>query len=137
MNAIAITDVCLLVEDIPRAVAFYRDRIGLEVKRLDTGFAEFHTGAATLALWQRSDIAANLDMPAALKGGRSVMVAVKLESRETVDAEYIRLSAAGVAFSEPPKAYPWNAYAAYFEDPDGHLWELYHWLGAPRVIEAG
>lgn len=131
-----LTDVCLLVEEIPRSVAFYRDRLGFALKRLDTGFAEFWTGGVILALWQRSDIAGNVGLPEALRpGGPSVMVAVRLASVEAVDAEVARLAAAGVVFEGGAKLWPWNAYAAYFKDPDGHLWEIYHWAGAPRVVE--
>lgn len=132
--AAALTDVCLLVEDVARSVAFYRDRLGFSVKRLDTGFAEFWTGGVILALWQRSDIAANVGIVEALGArGVNVMLAVRLDSRAAVDEEHRRLEAAGVAFTAPPTLHPWNAYAAYFADPDGHLWELYHWAGAPRV----
>lgn len=130
-----LTDACLLVADIPRSVAFYRDKCGFALKRLDTGFAEFHTRGVILALWQRDDIAGHLRLPELTAGGASCMVAVRLPSVEVVDREYARLSAAGVAFVEPPQRYVWNAHCAYFRDPDGHLWELYHWLGAPRVIE--
>lgn len=130
-----LTDVCLLVADIPRSVAFYRDRLGFAVKRLDTGFAEFQTRGVTLALWQRDDIRTNLNLPEALRGGSGCMVAVRLASIDEVDREYERLTGAGVDFLAPPKTYAWNAYCAYFRDPDGHLFELYHWRGAPRVIE--
>lgn len=130
-----ITDTCLLVADVAASVAFYRDKCGFALKRLDTGFAEFHTRGVILALWQRDDIAGHLKLPELAAGGTSCMVAVKLPSVEAVDAEYARLSAAGVPFVEPPKTYPWNAHCGYFRDPDGHLWELYHWFGAPRVIE--
>jgi len=34
-----ITDIALFVSDLPRAIAFYRDLMELELKRLDTGFA--------------------------------------------------------------------------------------------------
>ena len=130
-----LTDICLLVADIPRSVAFYRDRLGFAMKRLDTGFAEFHTQGVILALWQRDDIATNLGLPEARLGGSGCMVAVKLASTGEVDQEYERLSAAGVTFLAKPATYAWNAYCAYFRDPDGHLFELYHWLGAPRVIK--
>ncbi len=130
-----LTDVCLLVQDIPRSVAFYRDRMGFALKRLDTGFAEFWTRGVILALWQRDDIGTNLGLPDLRAGGASCMVAVRFATIGEVDAEYARLKAAGVGFVEPPKAYAWNAHCAYFRDPDGHLWELYSWLGAPRVIE--
>jgi uncharacterized protein len=130
-----LTDVCLLVADVTRSVAFYRDRMGFSLKRLDTGFAEFWTRGVILALWQRDDIGTNLAQPDLLRGGASCMVAVRFETIGEVDAEYARLKDAGVTFLEPPHAYAWNAHCAYFRDPDGHLWELYYWLGAPRVIE--
>lgn len=133
-DAIRITDLCLLVADMDRSVAFYRDRMGLAVKRLDAGFAEFHTGDATLALWLRDDIAGNLDSPRLREGGCGVMAAVRLPDRDAVDREAARLKAAGVALSHPAQEWPWNAYAAYFPDPDGHLWELYCWMGAPRTL---
>lgn len=129
-----LTDVCLLVADIQRSVAFYRDLLGFAVKRLDTGFAEFRTGGVILALWQRDDLAGNLDLPAARRGGSSAMLAVRLDSAAAVDREHDRLAARGVAFHAPPASYPWNAHAAYFTDPDGHLWEIYAWLGAPRIL---
>ena len=129
-----LSDVCLLVEDVARSVEFYRDRLGFAVKRLDTGFAEFWTGGVILALWQRDDLADNLDLPAARRAGTSTMVAVRMDSAADIDREYARLSAAGVGFHAPPADYAWNAYAAYFGDPDGHLWEIYHWRGAPRTL---
>ena len=133
-TAASLSDVCLLVADIERSVAFYRDRLGFAVKRLDTGFAEFWTGGVILALWQRDDLAGNLDLPAARRGGTSSMLAVRLDSAADVDREHSRLVAAGVAFHAAPADYAWNAYAAYFHDPDGHLWELYSWRGTPRTL---
>jgi catechol 2,3-dioxygenase-like lactoylglutathione lyase family enzyme len=45
-----ITDIALFVSDLPRAIAFYRDLMELELKRLDTGFAEFWMEGAILAV---------------------------------------------------------------------------------------
>lgn len=131
---ITLSDLCLLVDDMDRSVAFYRDTMGLEVKRLDTGFSEFHTGACTLALWLRSDISGNLDMPRLREQGTGVMAAVRMPDRDAVDAETARLEAAGVAISRQPQEWPWNAYASYFDDPDGNLWEVYCWMGEPRTL---
>lgn len=132
--SLVLTDLCLLVEDIDRSVAFYRDAVGLAVKRHDTGFAEFHAGPSTLALWLRDDIAANLDAPRLRVPGVGVMAAARLPDRAAVDAEAARLEAAGATISHLPQTWPWNAYAAYFSDPDGHLWEIYCWMGAPRKL---
>lgn len=128
------SDVCLLVADISRSVSFYHEILGLAVKRLDTGFAELWTQGATLALWQRDDIADNLVMPEIRRGGTSVMLAVRMDKAADVDREYERLRKAGIRFKSPPTDYAWNAYAAYFSDPDGHLWEIYSWRGEPRKL---
>lgn len=130
----SITDLCLLVDDMDRSITFYRDAMGLKVKRLDTGFAEFHAGPTTLALWLRNDIAANLDAPGLRKPGTGIMAAVRLADPEAVDAEVARLEGSGITMSHAPQAWPWNAYAAYFNDPDDHLWEIYSWMGAPRTL---
>ncbi|MBO6509028.1 MAG: VOC family protein [Roseibium sp.] len=129
-----ISDICLLVADVARSVTFYHEVLGLAIKRLDTGFAEFWTHGAILALWQRDDIADNLSLPEARGGGTSVMLAVRMETAADVDREYERLSKAGLRFNGPPAEYAWNAYAAYFSDPDGHLWEIYSWRGEPRTL---
>ena len=47
----SISDICLLVQDLDRAIAFYRDRVGFQLRRLAPGFADFFTAGVTLALW--------------------------------------------------------------------------------------
>lgn len=132
MDASRITDVCLLVEDVARSVAFYRDVMGLPVKRLDQGFAEFATQDIVLALWQRDNLADHVGFAAARAGGTSCMVACRLPDAAAVDARHAHLAGRGVSFVRGPTLYAWNAYAAYFADPDGHLWELYAWVAPAR-----
>jgi lactoylglutathione lyase len=43
------------VADMDRAVAFYRDTVGLELKFSSPGWSEFATGATTLALHPASE----------------------------------------------------------------------------------
>ena len=129
-----ISDNCLLVTDMARSATFYHDVLGLAFKRLNTGFAEFSTHGAIVALWQRNYIANNLSLPEARGGGMGMMLAVRMEAAADVDREYERLSKAGIRFIGPPAEYAWNAYAAYFFDPDGPLWEIYSWRGEPRTL---
>jgi catechol 2,3-dioxygenase-like lactoylglutathione lyase family enzyme len=129
-----ITDVALFVADLERAIAFYRDRMDLKVKRLDTGFAEFWMEGAVLALWEEADVRRALDFDGAPRRGPHAMVAIRLESSAAVDAAYAELVARGVAFRSPPQTYPWHAHAAYFSDPDDNLWEIYCWTGVPRTV---
>lgn len=51
-----ITDIALFVSDLQRAITFYRDKLDLELKRLDTGFAEFWMEGTILALWEEPDV---------------------------------------------------------------------------------
>lgn len=129
-----VTDVGLFVSDVARSVAFYRDTLGLEVKRLDTGFAEFYLGNFVLAVWEADDLAGALRRPSFDRSGPHAMLAVRLDTPEELNALYEELVALGVPFAAAPADYPWNARGAYFTDPDDNLWELYCWLGAPRTL---
>jgi len=129
-----ITDIALFVDNLPRAIEFYRDLLGLELKRLDTGFAEFWMEGAILALWEESDLRRALDFPSPPRRGPHAMVAIRLDSADAVDAAHTQLAARGVIFRGLPRTYPWHAHAAYFSDPDENLWELYCWVGPPRTV---
>ncbi len=72
-----ITDVALFVSDLQRAIAFYRDRMALELKRLDTGFAEFWMDGAILALWEEVDVRRALDFADAARRGPHAMLAIR------------------------------------------------------------
>jgi catechol 2,3-dioxygenase-like lactoylglutathione lyase family enzyme len=106
----------------------------LELKRRDTGFAEFWMEGAILALWEEADVRRALDFADAPRRGPHAMIAIRLDSAAAVDAACAALVARGVLFRSPPKTYPWQAYAAYFNDPDDNLWEIYCWIGPPRTI---
>jgi uncharacterized glyoxalase superfamily protein PhnB len=47
-----------------------------------------------------------------------------------VDEEYKKLTGKGVKFVNPPQDKPWGRRTAYFADPEGNLWELWHELSA-------
>jgi catechol 2,3-dioxygenase-like lactoylglutathione lyase family enzyme len=137
----SISDFCLLVQDLERAIEFYRDRVGFKLRRLAPGFADFVTAGVTLALWQVDHMQTHLQLPSGLasKGGWRTMAAVQVENRERVHAMHLELLARGVPFLVGPQAYPWNAYACYFTDPEDNLWEIYTWQegGHANLIFSG
>jgi catechol 2,3-dioxygenase-like lactoylglutathione lyase family enzyme len=123
-----ITDSCLLVEDLARSLAFYRDLVGFPLRRRAPGFADFATEGVTLALWERGHMTEHTGIPTErLPQRRACMIAVQVESPSSVDQAYRELGDRGLSFLFSPTWYPWNAYACYFEDPDRHLWEIYAW----------
>jgi len=129
-----ITDVCMLVADVERAIAFYADKLGFVLRRRAEGFADFKGAGITLALWEIGHMAEHTGVSPKLAppGVHKACVAVELPSPAEVDRLHAELAAKGVAFVRPPGDYVWNARCCYFADPDDNLWELYAWLeGGP------
>ncbi|HUR91462.1 MAG TPA: VOC family protein [Gemmatimonadaceae bacterium] len=91
------------VDDLQRAVRFYRDGLGFETEGI-VG-TEFDHGQAD-------------PNPTDLTIGHNV------SSKEEVDAVMRQASAAGAAIVKAAHETFWGGYAAYFQDPDGHIWEV-------------
>ena len=124
-----ISDFCLIVEDLDRALVFYRDTVGLKLRRHATGFADFVTAGVTLALWERRHLVEHVGIASSRPHDnlRASITAVQVDTPQEVEELYRVLGRRGVLFLKQPKWYAWNAYACYFEDPDHHLWEIYAW----------
>lgn len=133
----AITDTCILVRDLEASIAFYRDKLGFALQRRAPGFADFTGAGHTLALWERTHIAANTGVPVDLDASAGVLIAVRLPDAASLEAVYAELCAKDVAFIRPPANYPWNARCVYFAGPDGELWELYAWLAGGAAGDIG
>ena len=132
-----ITDVCVLTQDLDRAIAFYTGPMGLTLDHRMDGFADFRGMGIALAVWEADHLRASTGVDASAGGhGSAVMIAVRLASPDEVDARYQELERAGVRFHAPPKDYQWNARCAYFTGPDNELWELYAWYpgGEPGAV---
>ena len=124
-----ITDICLLVEDIQRAVDFYTKVLGFRLRRRAEGFADFHSDGVTLAAWELDHInrhcgVSNVRAPSK---AHKACIAIRLATTADIDAMFDRLTAHGVHFVSPPSDYPWNARCAYFTDPDDNVGEIYAW----------
>jgi len=129
-----ITDLCFLVADVERAIAFYVGKLGFKLRRRAPGFADFKGAGLTLALWEIGHIAAHTGVSSRRgdSGVHKACAAVEVASPTLVDDLHRALSAIGIAFQGPPANYPWNARCCYFADPDDNLWEIYAWLdGGP------
>ncbi len=130
-----ITDICFLVAEVERSIAFYTGKLGFRLRRRAEGFADFTgAGPTTLALWEIGHIAAHTGVSGDRAGPRvhKACAAVELASPAAVDEAYRSLSEVGIVFEGPPADHVWNARCCYFADPDGNLWELYAWLpGGP------
>ena len=134
----AISDVCVLCEDVERSIRFYRDKLGFKLRHRADGFADFSGAGLTLALWEIDHISRHTGVAATRgSGAHKACIAVMLPSPADVDACHAELSAKGVAFEGPPADYEWNARCCYFSGPDDELWELYAWREGGPVGAVG
>lgn len=123
--------VTLAVDDLQRALAFYRDGLGLATAGImgtefEIGAVAFFEleGGLTLALWPRASLAADTGLPPAAPGPTGVALAHNVGSRDEVDAVMAQAHHAGATLVKPAQTAFWGGYAGYFQDPDGHLWEV-------------
>jgi len=112
--------VALTVEDFDRAVAFYRDALGLE-QIADWSSATgrvvvFEAGRATLELFDNAQ-AESVD---AIEAGRRVSGTVRFALRVEDSGDMAdRLVAAGAERVAPPVITPWGDHNARVQAPDG------------------
>lgn len=120
--------VTLGVADLARAVAFYRDGLGLRVKNdfVEQGVAFLPCHGVVLALWPRKDLAKDAAVPEEGSGFRGIALAHNARDRAEVDAVLQEAQRAGAKILKPAKEAFWGGYSGYFADPDGHVWEVAH-----------
>ncbi len=126
-----ITILTLGVDDLERAVAFYRDGLGFETKGIIG--AEHENGAVAffnlqpglkLALWPRKSLAADTGLPQRAPSALELSIAHNVASSHEVDAVMRQAEQAGATIVKAARATFYGGYAGYFQDPDGHLWEV-------------
>ena len=121
----------LPVYDLEKCVAFYRDKLGLELKQKTDVFAYFALGKSSigLALISVSTVAnllSEAEFTTGTKRNRRTFLSVMVDD---LDKEYSELQAKGVRFVRPPTDYQWGQKIAFIEDPEGNLWEIYQSTG--------
>ena len=126
-----VTVITLGVDDLKRAVAFYRDGLGLSTDGI-TG-QEFEHGAVAffdlqpglkLAVWPRSSIAQDSGIPKTPISSTEFTLGHNVRSCDEVDAVMEVARRAGAVIIKPAQPTFWGGYAGYFADPDSHLWEV-------------
>jgi uncharacterized protein len=127
-----ITLVTLGVADLERSLAFYREGLGFPSEEGIVG-KEFEHGAVAffelesglrLALWPRASLAHDAGIPASPSSPTDFSLGHNVSSKMEVDAAMARAKSAGARIVKEAADTFWGGYAGYFQDPDGHLWEV-------------
>jgi uncharacterized protein len=135
-----ITVITLGVDDLDRAVRFYRDGLGLHTDGVIG--EEFEFGAVAffrlqaglqLALWPRRSISHDSGVEVSAASPTDVTIGHNVSSKTEVDAVMKQAAAAGATIAKAAQDTVWGGYAGYFLDPDRHLWEV---VWNPRLLPA-
>ena len=125
-----ITVITIGVDDMERALRFYRDGLGLPTEGI-VG-AEFGDGAVAffdlqagvkLAIWLRRSIGEDAGLPEGPPSPTEFTLGHNVSSSEEVDVVMEEARGAGAVIAREAHDTFWGGYAGYFRDPDGHLWE--------------
>ena len=126
-----ITVITLGVDDLERALAFYKHGLGLPTKGIIG--AEHEHGAVAffdlqpgmkLAIWPRKSIAHDAGISCGLPSSTECTLGHNVSSKEDVDHIMRQASLAGANVVKEAHDTFWGGYSGYFQDPDGHLWEI-------------
>ena len=77
-----------------------------------------------LALWPRDSIAHDSGVVKTPPGATDFTLGHNVRTREDVDRVMAQAQAAGARIVKRAVETFWGGYAGYFQDPDGHLWEI-------------
>jgi catechol 2,3-dioxygenase-like lactoylglutathione lyase family enzyme len=138
--------ITLAVGDLDRALAFYRDGLGLESPGvIGTEFTGDETnpagavamfnlhGGLILAVWPRTELAKDANVPFGPPKTGEFSIGHAVASKADVDTLLAQAEDAGATLTDRAHERAWGIYSGYFRDLDGHLWEI---LWNPRLDSA-
>lgn len=123
--------ITLGVIDLEKSLAFYRDGLGLPTEGIIG--TEFEDGAVAffnmnddliLALYPRVALAKDARVPQGSSSPAAFAIGHIVRSKQEVDALLHKAESAGARVTDPAHDRVWGGYSGYFQDLDGHLWEI-------------
>ncbi|UOQ42870.1 VOC family protein [Halobacillus salinarum] len=126
-----ITVVTLGVENLEKAVAFYKEGLGFPTKGIigeefDQGavaFFDLHEGLK-LAVWHRENIASEAKIPLTPSSAAAFTIGHNVASKNEVNQVMEEAEKAGAVITDPAHETFWGGYSGHFQDLDGHVWEV-------------
>ncbi|SMD37677.1 hypothetical protein SAMN04488029_3407 [Reichenbachiella faecimaris] len=127
----SISVITLGVSDLEKAVEFYRDGLGLPTqgiigKEFEFGAVAFFNlqSGLKLALWPRKSIANDTGLADQNISALEFTIGHNVVNKKEVDEVMEMAKKAGAKIVKPAIDTFWGGYAGYFQDLDGHLWEV-------------
>nr|WP_315278968.1 VOC family protein [uncultured Acinetobacter sp.] len=126
-----ISVITLAVEDLQRALNFYRDGLGLATEGIIG--QEFEQGAVVffelqaglkLALWSKQSLQQDTGLTDTASNAAQITLGHNVHSPLEVDQVLKQAQNAGAKILKPAQSTFYGGYAGYFQDLDGHVWEV-------------
>lgn len=126
-----ISVITLAVEDLQRALDFYRDGLGLATEGIIG--QEFEQGAVVffqlqaglkLALWSKQSLQQDTGLTGTASNAAQITLGHNVHSPLEVDQVLKQAQNAGAKILKPAQSTFYGGYAGYFQDLDGHVWEV-------------
>ena len=117
--------ITLGVNDLAAATRFY-EAMGWERSSASVqGTVAFlQGGSVVLGLFGRDDLAADAGVAPSSSGAPGVAFAMNVATEGAVDDVLAAAARAGGSITRPARRTDWGGYSGYFQDLDGHLWEV-------------
>ena len=132
-----ISVITLAVDDLQKALEFYRDGLGLPSEGIigteyksseidaEGSIALFELqGGLYFCLYPRTELAKDANRPVGSANPTEFSLGYAVNSMDEVDAFMRQAKEAGATITDEPRNRPWGIYSGYFQDLDGHLWEV-------------
>lgn len=129
--------ITLGVDNLETSLEFYRDGMGLPTNGITAtkykGDDEHAAGAIVmfelqggllLALYPRRELEKDARRPVGGRSATEFSIGHLVGSKEEVEQLLETAASAGAIVTEKAHERPWGIYSGYFQDPDGHLWEV-------------
>jgi len=128
-----ISMITLGVADLEKSRRFYRDGLGFPQRESPPEVAFFPLNGTWLALFSRESLAEDAMVLPSGQGFNGFALAHNVTSEAEVDEVMAQAATAGAKVTKKAQKTSWGGYSGYFEDPDGHLWEIaqnpFFWVG--------
>lgn len=128
-----ISMITLGVRDLGASIEFYEKGLGFPRMESPPEVAFFTLNGTWLGLFGREALAEDATVSPKGEGFESIVLAHNVHSEKEVDDVINQAVGAGATLVKKPQKVVWGGYSGYFEDLDGHVWEVAHnphfWVG--------
>lgn len=117
--------ITLGVSNLKRALDFYEKGLGwVKSAASQEQIAFFQMGGVIFSLYSREALADDVKIDANGSGFSGITLAHNTRSEAEVDEVLAKVASLGAVIVKPAEKVFWGGYSGYFQDLDGHLFEV-------------